>query len=96
VEVVLNKVIQLGRVDPKANIFPDVDLTDDGLPAQTVSRRHAGIFKQKGNLVVEDLGSVNGTFINGKRLSPYLPELLSDGDILQLGRLVINVSTRAR
>lgn len=96
VEVVLNKVIQLGRVDPKANIFPDVDLTDDGVPAQTVSRRHAGIFKQKGSVVVEDLGSVNGTFINGKRLSPYLPEPLNDGDTLQLGQLMISVSTRGR
>ena len=41
--------------------------------------------------MVEDLGSINGTFINGKRLAPYLPEALHDGDQLQLGKLLIEV-----
>jgi len=47
--------------------------------------------KREGTVVVEDLGSINGTFINGKRLAPYLPEMLNDGDSLQLGRLLIEV-----
>jgi pSer/pThr/pTyr-binding forkhead associated (FHA) protein len=93
--VLLNKVIQLGRLDPASNIFPDVDLTPDGVQAQGVSRRHASIFKQRAAVVVEDLGSINGTFVNGKRLDPYLPETLKDGDILQLGRLLIKVNIRA-
>ena len=57
----------------------------------TVSRRHARILKREGTVVVEDLGSINGTFINGKRLAPYLPEALHDGDQLQLGKLLIEV-----
>ena len=44
--------------------------------------------------MVEDLGSINGTFINGKRLAPYLPEVLSHGDQLQLGKLLIEVELR--
>lgn len=96
VEAVLNKVILLGRVDPGAHIFPEIDLTDDGPSAQTVSRRHAGIFKQGTVVVVEDMGSINGTFVNGKRLVPYLPETLGDGDVLQLGRLLIKVRLRAQ
>jgi pSer/pThr/pTyr-binding forkhead associated (FHA) protein len=94
VQVVLNKVIHLGRLDPTANIFPEVDLTPDGAQARGVSRRHAGIFKQRGEVVIEDLGSVNGTFVNGKRLDPYFPETLRDGDLLQLSKLLIKVSLR--
>lgn len=96
VQVVLNKIVHLGRLDPASNIFPDVDLTRDGVQAQSVSRRHAEIFRQGLEVVVEDLGSVNGTFVNGKRLDPYLPEPLRDGDILQLGKLLIKVSIRGK
>jgi pSer/pThr/pTyr-binding forkhead associated (FHA) protein len=93
-EFPLNKTILLGRVDPALDVFPEVDLTQDGPSAKSVSRRHATITRQEGRVVVEDLGSVNGTYINGKRLDPYLPELLSDGDILQLGKLLIEVEIR--
>jgi len=46
-------------------------------------------------VVIEDLGSINGTFVNGKRLAPYLPETLSNGDIVQIGRLLIEVELRS-
>jgi hypothetical protein len=94
VEIPLHKAIHLGRMDPASNAFPEIDLTFDDEFAKSVSRRHAGIFIQGGAVVVEDLASVNGTFINGKRLVPYLPEFLNDGDILQLGRLLIEVKIR--
>ena len=94
VQVVLNKVIHLGRLDPASNVFPEVDLTADDAQACGISRRHAGIFKQGGMVVVEDLGSINGTFVNGKRLDPYLPEKLADGYIMQLGRLLIKILIR--
>lgn len=91
VELSLNKAIHMGRVDPMGTVFPEVDLTGDGTLARSVSRRHARIIKQGNIIVIEDLGSVNGTFVNGERLSPYLPEPLNDGDTLQLGQLVIGV-----
>lgn len=94
VEVPLNKAIHLGRLDPVSDVFPEIDLTDDGGLEKGVSRRHARILKREGTVVVEDLGSINGTFINGKRLAPYLPENLSDGDSLQIGRLLIDVQLR--
>ena len=40
---------------------------------------------------MEDLGSVTGTFVNSERLSPFLPEILDDGDELQLGKLRVSV-----
>ncbi|MEM7032354.1 MAG: FHA domain-containing protein [Chloroflexota bacterium] len=90
-EVPLNKAIHMGRLDPASDVFPEVDLTNDQGLEKGVSRRHARILKREGSVVVEDLGSINGTFINGKRLAPYLPEMLTDGDSLQLGRLLIEV-----
>lgn len=96
VEMPLDKVIHIGRVDPASNVFPEVDVTNDGAQASSVSRRHVKISRQAGMVVVEDMGSVNGTYINGKRLDPYLPEALNDGDTLQLGRFMIEVEIRKR
>jgi pSer/pThr/pTyr-binding forkhead associated (FHA) protein len=72
-------------------VFPEIDLSADGDLAKSVSRRHARILKQRNKVLVEDLGSINGTFINGKKLVPYLPETLSDGDLLQLGKLPVEI-----
>lgn len=91
IELPLNKSIQLGRVDPASDTFPQIDLSAYGETAKGVSRRHARIFKEGPRVIVEDLASVNGTFINGKRLEPYLPETLNDGDRLQLGKVWIEV-----
>jgi hypothetical protein len=96
VELPLNKVIHLGRIDPAMDVFPDIDLGYDAVPAKSVSRRHAAIARQGESVVVEDMGSVNGTFINGKRLDPYLPEVLNNGDVLQLGKVLIEVEIHRR
>lgn len=96
VEMPLNIVTHLGRVDPAASIFPEVDLTDDSDASHGVSRRHARILKQGGMVIVEDMGSINGTFVNGRRLDPYLPEILNDGDLLSLGKLQIEVKIQKR
>lgn len=50
---------------------------------QSLSRRHARVFRQEGRFWIEDLGSTNGTFVNGERLS--VPRPLCDGDRLQIG-----------
>lgn len=51
-----------------------------------VSRRHARIFFQNGSYVVEDLGSTNGTFVNGQRLTG--PYILRPGEMLNFGEHV--------
>ncbi|HEY84916.1 MAG TPA: FHA domain-containing protein [Chloroflexi bacterium] len=94
IEIPLNKAVHMGRLDPASDVFPEIDLSDDDGLGKGVSRRHARILKREGTVVVEDLGSINGTFINGKRLAPYLPETLADGDHLQLGRLLLEVKLR--
>ncbi len=49
-----------------------------------ISRRHAHIFTQQGDVYVEDLGSTNGTFVSGVRLDERA-KLLRDGDTLAFG-----------
>lgn len=93
-EVVLVKAVRLGRSDPSQNIFPEVDLTDDLAKEHGVSREHAAIIGRGGTIMVEDLGSTNGTLLNGERLDPYMPEPLQHGDQLQLGQLLIEVRLR--
>lgn len=90
-QIPLSKPIHMGRIDPNGNIFPEVDLTYDGGAEKGVSRRHARILKKNQSIYIEDLGSSNGTFVNGEKLMPYFPEQISDGDAIRLGRLQIKV-----
>ena len=75
----------VGRIDPVTGIRPDVDLTNlDG--QRSVSRRHAKIIRaDEGFEVVEEIGTMNGTFVNGKRIATGAPAPLRDGDRLRFG-----------
>jgi predicted component of type VI protein secretion system len=48
-----------------------------------VSRRHAQISFQEGRYIIEDLGSTNGTFVNGRRVNNPVP--LHNGDVIEMG-----------
>ncbi len=81
----------LGRSDPERGIIVDADLTDHGAWEAGVSRRHARISKQGLQVMVEDLRSANGTFLNDIRLEPGLAYPLHTGDLLKLGILRLYV-----
>jgi pSer/pThr/pTyr-binding forkhead associated (FHA) protein len=95
-EISLVKPIRLGRSDPMEDIFPEVDLTDDRGKEYGVSREHACIFQRDNVVEVEDLGSTNGTLLNGERLAPYISRSMKDGDQIQMGKLMIEVSFETR
>jgi predicted component of type VI protein secretion system len=84
--------VNIGRLDTASNSFPEVDLTSDGGLKKGVSRWHAKIIRRGSEVFIEDLGSMNGTFLNRKKLTPYLPQVLKSGDELQLGKLMLRVS----
>lgn len=54
-----------------------------------VSRRHARLTFQGGKYVLEDMGSTNGTFVNGQRLSG--PRVLKSGEVISLGEQIVFV-----
>ena len=91
-EIKLEKILYLGRLDPVANIYPEVDLTNDNGLEFGVSRQHLRVLRRDEGIFIEDLGSINGSFINGQKLLPYQIEPLADGDIIRLGRLDVEVS----
>jgi len=91
-EIALVRPIRLGRLDPVEGVYPEIDLTEDAAKERGVSREHARIFRHGDAVEVEDLGSTNGTLLNGALLPPYRPVSLQDGDQLQLGSLMIEVN----
>lgn len=80
----------LGRItaNERDNI---VDLSPYRGYLMGVSRHHVMIAQATGGYLVKDLGSANGTWLNGARLSPFVPYALKDGDHLELGRLSLTV-----
>ncbi len=81
----------LGRRDPTTGATPEVDLTAYAGYRMGVSRRHASLALENDQLNLWDLGSSNGTFINGTRLTPHQPNPLRDGDEVRLGQMVIHL-----
>ncbi len=90
-ELPLSKDVVLGRLDASRAIFPDVDLTGEEGLEKGISRRHARISRRESEVFIEDLNSLNGTFLNGNRLVPELPYPIKDGDQIQLGKLMLTL-----
>lgn len=67
--------VSLGRSYDNDICFPD----------SQISRRHARLLRQGSHFLIEDLDSVNGTMLQGKRLPPHTPCYLQDGDEIHIG-----------
>lgn len=71
----------------KSEIFIGRDVSNDiVIQDSEVSRKHARIIMQGGGYVLEDLGSTNGTFVNGQRLMG--PHMLRPGEMVMFGENV--------
>ena len=81
----------IGRSHPRDPVTPDIDLFALGVEdARTASRRHCRIFMRENQFYIEDMGSMNGTFLNGTPLTPSTPYQLLEGDQIVAGRVVFN------
>jgi pSer/pThr/pTyr-binding forkhead associated (FHA) protein len=94
IELPLSKEVVIGRLDASHAVFPDVDLTNEQGAEKGVSRRHVRISRRDDQVFIEDLNSLNGTFLNATRLVPELPYPLKGGDQVQLGKLVLTVDLK--
>jgi hypothetical protein len=81
----------LGRSAEGQAIVPDVDLSPYNAYAKGVSRLHAVLKLIRDGIVVMDLGSSNGTCLNGSRLPPYVEKAVIHGDEIILGKLKMRV-----
>jgi len=75
----------VGRIDPVTGIEPHLDLSTLDTERSS-SRRHAKIIRDEGEIyLVEEIGTLNGTFIDGRRLQTAVPEEIFDGQKLRFG-----------
>lgn len=85
--------IVIGRFHDEPDVpQPDVDLGPFGALDRGVSRTHLAVARERDTVSIADLGSSNGTFLNGMRLIAYERRILRDGDEVRLGRLVLRVA----
>jgi hypothetical protein len=81
----------IGRWDPETGSFPEVDLDADD-PEAKISRKHALCRIEDGKITVEDIGSLNGTYVNrGQRLAPGSPVDIKNGDEIIIGKTFLKL-----
>lgn len=81
----------LGRITEGQPIMPDIDLSPYNAYSEGVSRLHALLKLENNQIIIKDLGSSNGTFINNIRLAPHEEKQVNHGDVINLGRLKIQI-----
>jgi pSer/pThr/pTyr-binding forkhead associated (FHA) protein len=77
----------VGRSDQQSNSYPDVDLGPYGGLDLGVSRRHFRLSRNGDQFYIEDLGSVNGTVVNGQRIVSHNLHPLRSDDVIALGKM---------
>lgn len=77
--------VRIGRRDPRQNHYPEIDLAehDRGI----ASRNHALLERNGDYYTLTDLGSTNGTLLNGKQVVPRQPQRLRPGDRIKIGEV---------
>lgn len=57
----------------------------------SISRLHARFRKQEGDILLQDLDSTNGTYLNGRRVQTGEEAIIKRGDEIQFGKIIVNV-----
>ena len=84
--------VLIGRTS--ADILPALAFRGLYAAANGISRTHARLDVSETALHLTDLGSTNGTFLDGQQLTPNVPYLLHNRAALQLGKLLLRVQFR--
>ena len=85
----------IGRFDSVTGMRPEVDLTNED-QSRNISRRHARLVVKDGRFyVAEEIGTMNGTFLNGTKLANGVLTPVNDGDELMLCRLPLTFRLNA-
>ncbi len=81
----------IGRITEDQPIVPDVDLSEFKAYLQGVSRLHASLKIGEQRISIRDLGSSNGTRVNGQKIVPNVDYPLKHGDAIALGKMKIQI-----
>jgi hypothetical protein len=81
---------QVDNTHPRVLLGRDENSCDLWVHDPSVSRRHAEVFFDRGNAFIRDLGSSNGTWVNGQPLGPH-PLQLSPGQVVYIGHTALGV-----
>jgi len=81
----------LGRASEGQSMVPDINLEPYHAFEAGVSRIHAAIRMVNDQVMITDLGSGNGTRINGDKIEPHIPHPIKNGDLLNLGKFKIQI-----
>jgi len=82
------KVVELGNSEMIIGRLPECEVQ---LPSNMVSRKHARVFPQETGYSIEDLGSGNGTFVNGQKIEGVYQ--LKSNDRLKFGPILVRYET---
>jgi pSer/pThr/pTyr-binding forkhead associated (FHA) protein len=85
------KEYSIGRTSKGQAIIPDVDLSPYDAHKKGVSRLHAYLKIDKRGVALIDLGSANGTKVNGQRIAPNIDYPLKHADTIVLGSIPMQV-----
>ena len=83
----------IGRYDSVTGMSPEIDLSNED-QSRNISRRHARLVLKDGKpYIAEEIGTMNGTFLNGQKLANGVLTPIKDGDELTLCRLSLTFRT---
>lgn len=84
----------LGRITEGQAQIPDIDLSPYEAYGQGVSRIHAMLKISHQRCTIADLGSSNGTRVNGQKIAPNVDYPVNHGDVVALGKLKVQILIR--
>lgn len=96
IEFRVERGITLGRVAPNSHAYDHIDLSAYGAREHGVSRLHALVSVRDNCLSLQDMGSTNGTFLNGYQVLPFTDVPLEHNDLIELGQLALKLTFVAR
>ncbi|MBL8162776.1 MAG: response regulator [Anaerolineae bacterium] len=91
IQAQVHEAMIIGRGDPQSGVYPAVDLGPHSAFHLGVSRQHAVVLAKDNRIKIKDLGSVNGTRLNGFQLVAGQEYRLRHGDELEIGQVKLQV-----
>jgi len=88
-----NIPVIIGRSTNDQPILPDIDLANQNAQSYGVSRLHVEFVWNDDGVFVNDLGSANGTKVNGLQIRPHIQVRVNIGDIVELGKMHCKIKT---